>query len=186
MSERGTLRIVVEGKDAQLFHEALMDFVSKSKDDPDYQLEDPVCEAYWKITLSDTVREAEENSCFLDCYSSKDEFKGYVTIYRDDYKYEDGLVRLTATWFNTLGFISLVSFLIENEDNYYYEYMSFNWGIGTNDAESKYFEKIVDVIDWDPDTVPDDWNKDWDSLSFEERIVLCDKHDVMYMATRID
>lgn len=70
MSERGTLRIVVEGKDAQLFHEALMDFVSKSKEDPDYQLEDPVCESYWKITLSDTVREAEENSCFLDCYSS--------------------------------------------------------------------------------------------------------------------
>lgn len=186
MSERGTLRIVVEGKDAQLFHEALMDFVAKSKEYPDYQLEDPVCESYWKITLGDTVREAEENSCFLDCYSSKDEFKGYVTIYWDDYKYEDGLVRLTATWFNTLGFISLVSFLIENEDNYYYEYMSFNWGIGTNDAESKYFEKIVDVIDWDPDTVPDDWNKDWDRLSFEERIALCDKHEVMYMATRID
>jgi hypothetical protein len=78
-----------------------------------------------------------------------------------------------------------VSCLIEDEDNYYYEYMSLNWGIGTNDAESKYFEKIIEVIDWDPDTVPDDWAKDWDSLSFEERIALCDKHNVMYIATRL-
>ena len=54
------------------------------------------------------------------------------------------------------------------------------------DINGRTLKAYVDVIDWDPDTVPDDWNKDWDSLSFEERIVLCDKHDVMYMATRID
>ena len=110
MSERGTLRIVVEGDDAQRFHETLMDFVSKAKEDPDYRLEDPVCESYWKIALADEERKAEENSCFFDYYSSKDEFKGYVTIYWDDYKYEEGLLRMTASWFNTLGFISLVSF----------------------------------------------------------------------------
>ena len=42
MSERGVFRIVVEG------------------------------ESYWKVTFGDDVREAEENSCFLDYYSSKD------------------------------------------------------------------------------------------------------------------
>ena len=186
MSERGTLRIVVEGDDAQRFHESLTDFVSKAKEDPNYRLEDQEGESYWKVTFGDDVLVAEENSCFLDYYSSKDEFKGYVTIYWDDYKHEDGLVRLTAVWFNTLGFISLGYSFIEDEDNYYYEYSSFNWGIGTNDAESKYFEKIIEVIEWDEETVPDDWSKDWDNLSFDERVALCNKYGVIYLATEVE
>ena len=186
MSERGTLRIVVEGDDAQRFHASLTGFVSKAKEDPNYRLEDLEGESYWKVTFGDEVREAEENACFLDYYSSKDEFKGYVTIYWDDYKHEDGLVRLTAVWFNTLGFISLGYSFIEDEDNYYYEYSSFNWGIGTNDAESKYFEKIIEVIEWDEETVPDDWSKDWENLSFDERVALCNKYGVIYLATEVE
>ena len=186
MSERGTLRIVVEGDDAQRFHASLTDFVSKAKEDPNYRLEDLEGESYWKVTFGDEVREAEENACFVDYYSSKDEFKGYVTIYWDDYKHEDGLVRLTAVWFNTLGFISLGYSFIEDEDNYYYEYSSFNWGIGTNDAESKYFEKIIEVIEWDEETVPDDWSKDWENLSFDERVALCNKYGVIYLATEVE
>ena len=59
------------------------------------------------------------------------------------------------------------------------------WGIGTNDAEGKYFKKIIEVIEYDLDDVPDDWAKDWDNLSFDERIALCNKYNVIYIATRI-
>ena len=41
MSERGILRIVVEGDDAQLFHEGLTEFITESKENPGYRIEDP-------------------------------------------------------------------------------------------------------------------------------------------------
>ena len=38
MSERGILRIVVEGDDAQLFHDGLTEFIAESKEDPGYRV----------------------------------------------------------------------------------------------------------------------------------------------------
>ena len=35
MSERGTLRIVIEGDDAHRFHDGLMEFVRQSKENPE-------------------------------------------------------------------------------------------------------------------------------------------------------
>lgn len=32
---------------------------------------------------------------------------------------------------------------------------------------------------------PDNWDKDWNNLTFDERIALCEKYDVIYMATRV-
>ena len=74
---------------------------------------------------------------------------------------------------------------VEAPDNYFLEYQSFNWGIGSNDAEGEYFKKVIEVIEYDLDEVPDDWAKDWDDLSFDERIALCERYDVIYMATRV-
>ena len=53
------------------------------------------------------------------------------------------------------------------------------------DAESRYFDKRIEIIEYDLENVPDDWDKDWDNLSFDERIALCEKCDVIYMATRV-
>ena len=46
MSERGILRIVVEGEDAQLFHEGLMELIAESKENPKHRIEDPSGEIY--------------------------------------------------------------------------------------------------------------------------------------------
>ena len=62
---------------------------------------------------------------------------------------------------------------------------SIKWGIVTNDAESRYFDKRIEVIEYDLENVPDDWAKDWDNLTFDERIALCEKYNVIYMATRV-
>ena len=40
-------------------------------------------------------------------------------------------------------------------------------------------------MEYDFDEVPDDWAKDWDILSFDERVALCEKYNVIYMATRV-
>ena len=50
----------------------------------------------------------------------------------------------------------------------------------------RHFEKKIQVIDWDGETVPKDWDKDWDNLSFEERIALCDEYGVIYIATQVE
>jgi hypothetical protein len=93
---------------------------------------------------------------------------------------------MDVQWLNSLAFLALCCILIEDERNLYYEYSSVNWGIGTNDAQCKYFEKKIQVIDWDGETVPKDWDKDWDNLSFEERIALCDGYGVIYIATQVE
>ena len=103
----------------------------------------------------------------------------------DSYERKDGLLRLTAEWLDTIEVINLGLLWIDTPDNYFFEFQSFNWGIATNDAEAKHFEKIIEVIEYDVDEVPDDWAKDWDNLTFDERIALCEKYDVIYMATRI-
>ena len=41
MSERGALRIVIEGDDAQRFHEGLMGFIALAKTNPETRIEDP-------------------------------------------------------------------------------------------------------------------------------------------------
>ena len=45
--------------------------------------------------------------------------------------------------------------------------------------------KITDSYDYERPDKPEDWAKDWDNLSFDERIALCDKYDVVYIATRV-
>lgn len=186
MSERGTLRIVVEGDDAKRFHERLTGFVAMAKENPECRLEDPEGELYWLLSTDDIENDVSENVSTLDCFSFDGRFQGHATIDWDAYTSEDGRVCLTAQWLNTLAFIALAYTLIEEEDNIYYEYQSMNWGIGTNDASSKYFEKIIHVIDWDGENVPDDWAKDWDALSFEQRVALCDKYGVCYLATEVE
>lgn len=96
MSERGALRIVVEGADAHRFHNRLMGFVTQSESNPETRVEDP----------------------------------------------EGGIVRMDVQWLNSL--------------------------------------------DWDGESVPEDWDKDWDNLSFEERIALCDGFGVIYIATQVE
>lgn len=96
MSERGALRIVVEGADAHRFHDRLMGFVTQSESNPETRVEDP----------------------------------------------EGGIVRMDVQWLNSL--------------------------------------------DWDGESVPEDWDQDWDNLSFEERIALCDGFGVIYIATQVE
>jgi hypothetical protein len=74
---------------------------------------------------------------------------------------------------------------VKNPNNYFFEFNSLKWGIITNDAESRYFDKRIEVIEYDLESVPDDWNKDWDNLSFDERVALCRKYDVVYIATTV-
>ena len=184
MSERGTLRIVVEGEDAQRFHDGLMDFIAKSKENPDYIINDIPGEVYWKIGTCDGCYKADEAIC-IDSYDYDDKYVGSVVILWDTYENKDALVRLTAEWFNTIEVASLGYLWVEDEGRYFFEFQLSGWGIGTNDAEGKYFKKIIEVIEYDLDDVPDDWAKDWDNLSFDERIALCDKYNVIYIATRI-
>ena len=125
-----------------------------------------------------------EATC-IDCYTRDDRYKGSAVILWDSYERREGLLRLTAEWLNTVEVINLGLLWIDTPENYFFEYQSFNWGIGTNDAAAKHFEKIIEVIEYDVDEVPDDWAKDWDNLTFDERIALCEKYDVIYMATRI-
>ena len=181
MSERGALRIVIEGDDAQRFHDRLMGFITQAEADPEARVEDPEGELYWVVSNED----AEDSIC-IDCYSFDGRFQGCTTIYWDAYRNEDGIVRMDVQWLNSLAFLALCCILIDDESNLYYEYSSVNWGIGTNDAQCKYFEKKIQVIDWDGETVPKDWDKDWDNLSFEERIALCDGYGVIYIATQVE
>ena len=46
MSERGALRIVIEGDDAQRFHDGLMGFITQAEADPEARVEDPEGELY--------------------------------------------------------------------------------------------------------------------------------------------
>ena len=184
MSERGILRIVVEGDDAQLFHDGLMELIAESKENPGYRIEDPSGELYWCIGEYEGNDKYGETTC-IDCYTSDDYYKGSAVILWDSYEREEGLLKLTAEWLNTVEIINLGLLWIDDSDNYFFEYQSFNWGIGTNDAEAKHFEKIIEVIEYDFDEVPDNWAKDWEDLSFDERVALCEKYNVIYMATRI-
>ena len=184
MSERGILRIVVEGKDAKLFHDGLTEFIAESKDNSDYRIEDPSGEQYWCIGEYDGNDNPGEITC-IDCYSNDGHYKGSAVVHWDSYEREESLLRLTAEWHNTVEVINLGFLWIDDPDNYFFEFQSFNWGIGTNDAEGKHFEKIIEVIEYDSDEVPDDWAKDWDNLTFDERVALCEKYNVIYMATRV-
>ena len=184
MSERGILRIVVEGDDAQLFHDGLTEFITESKENPGYCIEDPSGELYWCVGEYDGSYKSGEAIC-IDSYDYDDKYVGSAVICWDSYQNKGGLVRLTAEWLNTVSVAMLGYIWVEDPDNYFFEYQSFNWGIGTNDAEGKYFEKIIEVIEYDLDDVPDDWDKDWDRLTFDERIALCEKYDVNYIATRV-
>ncbi len=183
MSERGILRIVVEGEDAQLFHEGLMELIAESEENPNYRIEDPSGEIYWCIGEGD--EDYKHGETCIDCYTIDDRYKGSAVVQWDSYEREEGLLRLTASWMNTADVINLGLLWIDDPDNYFFEFQSFNWGIGTNDVNSKYFEKIIEVIEYDVDEVPDDWDKDWNNLTFDERIALCEKYDVIYMATRV-
>ena len=183
MSERGILRIVVEGDDAQLFHDGLMEFITESKENPNYRIEEPSGELYWCVGEGD--EDYKHGETCIDCYTIDDRYKGSAVVQWDSYEKEEGLLRLTASWLNTVEVINLGFLWIDDPDNYFFEFQSFNWGIGTNDAEAKHFEKIIEVIEYDFDEVPDDWDKDWDNLSFDERIALCEKYNVIYMATRV-
>ena len=183
MSERGILRIVVEGEDAQLFHEGLMELIAESEENPNYRIEDPSGEIYWCIGEGD--EDYKHGETCIDCYTIDDRYKGSAVVQWDSYEREEGLLRLTASWMNTADVINLGLLWIDDPDNYFFEFQSFNWGIGTNDVNSKYFEKIIEVIEYDYDEVPDDWAKDWDNLSFDERVALCEKYNVIYMATRV-
>ena len=184
MSERGILRLVIEGEDAQLFHEGLMELIAESKENPKHRIEDPSGELYWCIGEYDGSYKSGETIC-IDCYTIDDRYKGSAVVQWDSYEKEEGLLRLTASWLNTVEVINLGFLWIDDPDNYFFEFQSFNWGIGTNDAEAKHFEKIIEVIEYDFDEVPDDWDKDWDNLSFDERVALCEKYNVIYMATRV-
>ena len=184
MSERGILRLVIEGEDAQLFHEGLMELIVESKENPKHRIEDPSGELYWCIGEYEGNDKYGETTC-IDCYTIEDRYKGSAVILWDSYERKDGLLRLTAEWLDTVEVINLGLLWIDDPDNYFFEYQSFNWGIGTNDADAKHFEKIIEVIEYDFDEVPDDWDKDWDNLSFDERIALCEKYNVIYMATRV-
>lgn len=184
MSERGILTLVIEGEDAQLFHDGLMELIAESKKNPEYRIEDPSGELYWCIGEEDEDCKCGETTC-IDCYNSDGRYKGSAVIHWDCYERKEGLLRLTASWLNTVEVINLGFLWIDDPDNYYFEFQSFNWGIGTNDAEAKHFEKIIEVIEYDVDEVPDDWAKDWDNLTFDERIALCEKYDVIYTATRV-
>ena len=184
MSERGILRLVIEGEDAQLFHEGLMELIAASKENPKHRIQDPSGELYWCIGEDKEDDKCGEATC-IDCYSSDDHYKGSAVILWDSYEREEGLLKLTAEWLNTVEIINLGLLWIYTPENYFFEYQSFNWGIGTNDAEAKHFEKIIEVIEYDFDEVPDDWDKDWDNLSFDERVTLCEKYNVIYMATRV-
>ena len=184
MSERGILRIVVEGEDVRLFHDRLMEFIAESRENPDYRIEDPSGELYWCIgECGGHYKDGEATG--IDCCTIDGRYKGSAVIIWDSYERKDGLLRLTIEWLNTVEVINLGLLWIDNPDNYFFEYQSFNWGIGTNDAEAKHFEKIIEVVEYDFDEVPDDWAKDWDSLSFDERVALCEKYNVIYMATRV-
>ena len=183
MSERGILRIVVEGDDAQLFHEGLMELIAESKENPNHRIEDPSGEIYWCIGEGD--EDYKHGETCIDCYTIDDRYKGSAVVQWDSYEREEGLLRLTASWMNTADVINLGLLWIDDPDNYFFEFQSFNWGIGTNDVNSKYFEKIIEVIEYAGDEVPDDWDKDWNNLTFDERIDLCEKYDVIYMATRV-
>ena len=184
MSERGILRIVVEGDDAQLFHDGLTELIAESKENPKHRIEDPSGVLYWCIGEYEGNDKYGETTC-IDCYTIEDRYKGSAVLLWDSYERKDGLLRLTAEWLDTVEVINLGLLWIDTPDNYFFEYQSFNWGIGTNDAEAKHFEKIIEVIEYDFDEVPDDWDKDWDNLSFDERVTLCEKYNVIYMATRV-
>ena len=183
MSERGILRLVIEGEDAQLFHEGLMELIAESEENPNYRIEDPSGEIYWCIGEGD--EDYKHGETCIDCYTIDDRYKGSAVVQWDSYEREEGLLRLTPSWMNTADVINLGLLWIDDPDNYFFEFQSFNWGIGTNDVNSKYFEKIIEVIEYDVDEVPDDWDKDWNNLTFDERIALCEKYDVIYMATRV-
>ena len=145
MSERGILRIVVEGEDVRLFHDGLMEFIAESRENPDYRIEDPSGELYWCIgECEGHYKDGEATS--IDCCTSDGRYKGSAVILWDSYERKDGLLRLTAEWLDTIEVINLGLLWIDDPDNYFFEYQSFNWGIGTNDAEAKHFEKIIEVI----------------------------------------
>ena len=166
-----------------MFHEGLMELIAESEENPNYRIEDPSGEIYWCIGEGD--EDYKHGETCIDCYTIDDRYKGSAVVQWDSYEREEGLLRLTASWMNTADVINLGLLWIDDPDNYFFEFQSFNWGIGTNDVNSKYFEKIIEVIEYDVDEVPDDWDKDWNNLTFDERIALCEKYDVIYMATRV-
>ena len=79
MSERGILRIVVEGDDAQLFHDGLTEFITESKENPNYRIEDPSGELYWCVGEYDGSYKSGEAIC-IDCYTIEDRYKGSAVI----------------------------------------------------------------------------------------------------------
>ncbi len=79
MSERGTLRIVVEGDDAKRFHEGLTGFVEMAKENPECRLEDPEGEYAYEVNISN-----EELARFAEgekYVTSTDDLKSLITAY---------------------------------------------------------------------------------------------------------
>lgn len=184
MSEQGLLKIVIEGEDAKLFHEGLMGFISASKENPEYRIDEAKREVYWSVGECWKSFKAGEAIC-IDSYDKDGNYRGSAAIIWDCYDRTEDILRLSAYWSKTVEIINLGLQWVNSPENYFFEFESFNWGIVTNDAESKYFAKVIEVIEYDNDEVPSDWDKDWENLSFDERIALCEKYNVTYMATRI-
>ena len=182
--ERGILNIVVEGEDAQSFHNGLMDFISKSTNNPEYIINDRCGGVYWKIGAGEEHFKEGKTLC-IGCCNYSGAPIGSVAIIWDSYEKRDGLVRLSAVWLKDIVVSMLGYIWVKNPNNYFFEFNSLKWGIVTNDAESRYFDKRIEVIEYDLENVPDDWDKDWDNLSFDERIALCRKYDVVYVATTV-
>ena len=182
--ERGILNIVVEGEDAQSFHNGLMDFISKSTNNPEYIINDRCGGVYWKIGAGEEHFKEGKTLC-IGCCNYSGAPIGSVAIIWDSYEKRDGLVRLSAVWLKDIVVSMLGYIWVKNPNNYFFDFNSLKWGIVTNDAESRYFDKRIEVIEYDLENVPDDWDKDWDNLSFDERIALCRKYDVVYVATTV-
>ena len=85
MSERGILRLVIEGEDAQLFHDGLTELIAESKKNPDYRIEDPSGELYWCIGEDDEgYRRYDKPVADVFRLDGYDTLKAYYQVANED------------------------------------------------------------------------------------------------------
>ena len=98
-----------------------MDFISKSKNNPEYIINDRCGGVYWKIGAGEEHFKEGKTLC-IDCYNYSGAPIGSVAIIWDSYEKRDGLVRLSAVWLKDIVVSMLGYIWVKNPNNYFFEF----------------------------------------------------------------
>lgn len=187
MAVEGSVKIVVEGDEVKGLVEVLTDFIAKGRENQEYEFQAEEGVAY-KIEKLETeyssrwtiVRYVNGTyECFSDCPTD------------EELSIENGVIRFQCSWYRDSAILRLCQYLVKQYSVKVYYLDSDGSNIITNDAEFKYFEDKLEIVDYYGSEeevdgyAPNGWDEEWDTLTIEGQKALCDRYGFAYATVEI-